>query len=219
MSITTQITRIQTARNAIRTKLISLGIIKDSAASLEACQEAIESIENHGEVNVILDTESSVAPVVPGYYKGGEVKVVTQEKTATSNGEIVPDAGKVLSRVVVEVNNAPKLQSKTVTPTKTQQPITPDAGFDGLALVDVEAIPDAYQDVSGVTATAEDVLANKIIVTADGKVVAGSMINNGAVSATIDGLTTTEYTIPKGYHPGTGKITLTDDIENALASI
>lgn len=219
MSISAEITRIQSARNAIRTKLIGLGLIKDSAANLEACQEAIESIEDHGEVSVTLDAENPIVPVDSGYYKGGEVKVVTQEKTATANGEIVPDAGKVLSKVFVDVNNAPKLQSKTVTPTKAQQSISPDAGFDGLLLVNVEAIPDAYQDVSGVTATAEDVLANKIFVTADGKVVAGSMINNGAVSATIDGLTTTEYTIPKGSHPGTGKVILTNDIEIALAAI
>ncbi len=219
MSISTEISRIQSARNAIRTKLISLGVIKDSTANLEACQDAIESIENHGEVDVTLDTETSVAPVVPGYYKGGEVKVVPQEKTATANGEIVADAGKVLKKVVVNVNNAPKLQSKTVTPTKAQQSVGPDAGFDGLLQVDVEAIPNAYQDVSGVTATAEDVLANKIIVTPDGKTVAGTMINNGAVSATIDGLTITEYVIPKGSHTGNGKVSLTNDIEDALAAL
>ena len=43
--------------------------------------------------------------------------------------------------------------------------------------------------------------------------------NNGAVQASIDGLTQTEYTVPAGYHTGTGKVSLTGDIEEALAAI
>lgn len=54
---------------------------------------------------------------------------------------------------------------------------------------------------------------------ADGEQTAGTMTNNGAVSKEIDGLTETSYTIPAGYHNGTGTVTLTDDIETALASI
>ena len=47
------------------------------------------------------------------------------------------------------------------------------------------------------------------------------MINNGAVDASFDGLTdaTNSYTIPVGYHNGKGKVSLTNDIENALANI
>ena len=62
-------------------------------------------------------------------------------------------------------------------------------------------------------------LAGKKIVDATGATVTGSMTNNGAVSGSIDGLTVTSYTIPAGYHNGTGKVTLTDDIANALAAI
>ena len=42
---------------------------------------------------------------------------------------------------------------------------------------------------------------------------------DGAVQATIDGLTVTEYAVPAGYHTGTGKVALTNDIEEALAAI
>ena len=41
--------------------------------------------------------------------------------------------------------------------------------------------------------------------------------NKGAVSANVkEG---ESYTIPKGYHNGDGEISLTNDIENALAAI
>lgn len=102
---------------------------------------------------------------------------------------------------------------------KAKQDITADEGYDALSQVTVEAIPAEYADVSGVTAAAGDVLANKVFVGADGAEAAGTMPNNGAVQASIDGLTQTEYTVPAGYHTGTGKVSLTGDIEEALAAI
>ena len=62
-------------------------------------------------------------------------------------------------------------------------------------------------------------LAGKVFVAKDGTVTAGEMVNNGAVNGSIDGMTSSSYTIPKGYHSGTGKVNLTSDIENALAAI
>ena len=37
--------------------------------------------------------------------------------------------------------------------------------------------------------------------------------------ATIDGLTQTSYTVPQGYHNGSGTVSLTGDIDEALAAI
>ena len=110
------------------------------------------------------------------------------------------------------------LETKTVTPTKSAQDITPTAGK-VLSKVTVEAIPDKYQDVSGVTATAANVLDGTYFVDKTGALVEGTMPDKGAVTATIDGLTTTSYTIPAGKHSGSGKVSLTSDIENALAAI
>lgn len=110
------------------------------------------------------------------------------------------------------------LEQKTVTPTKEAQNITPEAGK-VLSKVSVAAIPDAYQDVTAVDAEAAHVLDGKKIVAADGSVVTGTMANNGAVTGTIDGLTTMSYTVPAGYHDGTGTVILTADIEEALAAI
>ena len=66
-------------------------------------------------------------------------------------------------------------------------------------------------DTSEVTATAEDVLSPKVIVNADGEPVTGTMTNQGAKTATLNA--GGSYTIPKGYHNGSGKVTA-----NSLAS-
>lgn len=193
MSIANQITTIESSRNTIRNKLVELGIAQ-SGDKLERLAVVMEGITNQGAVSATVK-EGDTYTIPKGYHNG----------SGTVSG--VSGGGNY------------SLQSKSVTPTKSQQNITPDSGYFGLSDVTVAAIPDVYQDTSSVTAVAADVLSGKIFVTKNGTVTAGVMINNGAVSASIDGLTTMVYTIPKGYHSGSGKVSLTGDIENALAAI
>lgn len=108
-------------------------------------------------------------------------------------------------------------ETKSVTPSKTAQVYTPTPGK-VLGAVNVAAIPDEYQDVTGVTATADHVLAGDYFVDATGEKLEGTMPNNGSTSATIDGLTVTSVAIPAGYTSG-GTVKLTSDIEDALAAI
>ena len=181
MSTATEITRLQTARNTIRDKLIEFGLAT-STAKLDALATAVDAIENKGAVSASVQ-EGDTYTIPKGYHNG----------SGTVSG--VSGGGNY------------SLQSKEVTPTKNQQSITPDQGFYGLSDVTVKQIPEAYQNVSGVTATAADVLANKVIVDAAGKTITGTMPNNGAVSKTLDTSTgNTAYTIPKGYHNGSGKV-------------
>lgn len=46
-----------------------------------------------------------------------------------------------------------------------------------------------------------------------------SLTDRGAIAGTLDGLTTTTYTVAAGYHDGSGTVTLSDAIENALAAL
>jgi hypothetical protein len=181
MSVATYIASIEASRNTIRNKLVELGIAQ-SGDKLEKLATAIEGIINQGAVSVSVQ-EGGTYTIPAGFHNG----------SGTVSG--VAGGGNYT------------LQTKTATPTKKQQSIAPDSGYYGLSAVTVAAIPAAYQDTSSVNAGAGDVLTGKIIVTADGAVTPGEMVNNGAVDKTLDATTIT-YTIPKGFHSGTGTVKL-----------
>lgn len=180
-NIAKSIESITNSRNTIRNKLIDFGLAQ-SNDQLAALATAINGIVDNGSVQANVK-EGETYNIPKGYHDG----------SGTVSG--VAGGGNY------------SLQSKTVTPTKAQQPITADEGYYGLSDVTVKAIPEAYQDVTAVTATAADVLATKVIVNATGKVTTGTMPNNGAVSKTLD-VATTNYAIPAGYHNGTGSVSI-----------
>ena len=180
--IATQISRIQTDRNTIRTKLVDLGLAT-STDNLDALAAAVDGIANRGAVNASVQ-EGDTYTIPAGYHNGSGVV------SGVSGGGNY------------------SLQAKTVTPTKSQQAITADAGYYGLSGVTVAAIPTNYQDVSATTATAANVLTGKVFTDADGVVTTGTMANNGAVSKALS-TTVTSYTIPAGFHSGAGKVSIT----------
>ena len=112
MSVSEQITRLQGLRDRLRTKLTSLGLT-EAAADLEDCTTAVEGIADNGAVSKKLDTTTTSYTVPAGYHNGsGTVSIELEEKTVTANGDVTPTAGKVLSKVTVNVENAPTLQER-----------------------------------------------------------------------------------------------------------
>jgi hypothetical protein len=193
MSIATEITRIQTARNKLRTKAVELGI-GTSTDKLPALADAFDGIVNRGGISAQVQ-EGDTYTIPAGLHDG----------TGTVSG--VSGGGNYT------------LQSKTATPTKSQQSIAPDSGYYGLSAVTVAPIPDAYQDVSSVNAGAGDVLANKIIVDAEGNVVPGTMPNVGSVTKTLDATTGNQsYTVPAGKHSGSGTVNIVLETKTATPS-
>lgn len=218
MSIATEISRIQGLRDALRTKLVSLGLAQ-SSDKLEDCVDAVENISDNGAVSGNISTVSQRYTVPAGYHNGqGGVQIASAEQAKIIQSNIKSGVT-ILGVTGSYAGEGVDLQEKSVTPTKSQQTVTADSGYDGLSAVIVGAIPPNYADISGVTAVAADVLANKIFVGTDGTETAGTMVNNGAANGTIDGMAEDSYTIPAGYHNGSGSVTLTNSVETALAAI
>ena len=188
MSISTELTRLQTGRNKIRAKLSALGLAQ-STDKLDALATAIEGITDNGAVSANVK-EGETYTIPKGYHNG----------SGTVSG--VAGGGNYT------------LQSKSVTPTKSQINVTPDSGFYGLSDVTVGAIPENYQDVSAVTVAEADVLAGKIFVGSDGVSKAGTMPNNGAVAKTLTAADPA-YTVPKGYHSGLGSVSIDPETKSA----
>jgi hypothetical protein len=97
--------------------------------------------------------------------------------SATANGTYTPSAGSYYSSVEVAVGDSDiNLQSKTVTPSTIPVSVTPDSNYQGLSSVTVNAIPSQYANINNVTATASDVIQNKIFVDNTGTEKVGNLI-------------------------------------------
>lgn len=188
MSVSTELERIQAARNKLRAKATELAIA-EGTAKLDELATAFDGIVNNGSVSATVQ-EGDTYTIPKGYHNG----------SGTVSG--VSGGGNY------------NLQSKQVTPTKQQQNVTPDSGYYGLSDVTVAAIPDNYQDVSSVTATEPDVLATKVFVDSEGRVKTGTMVNNGAVNKTLD-ISSPSYTVPAGYHNGSGTVQIVPETKTA----
>lgn len=95
MSTSTEITRLQNARNTIRDKLIDLGLA-NSTAKLDVLATAVDGIVNNGAVSAEV-TEGAAYTIPAGYHNG--------------SGTVTGVAG----------GGNYTLQAKEVTPTKSQQ--------------------------------------------------------------------------------------------------
>ena len=191
MSTQTEITRLQNARNKIRTWLVGLGLAT-STDKLDELATKAAAIKNRGAVDAsVKEGESYTIPA--GYHNGsGTVKGVS------GGGNY-------------------NLQKKSVTPTKEQQSISPDQGYYGLSAVTVGAIPENYQDVSATTTEEGDVRANKVFIKSDGTTATGTLTDNGAVSKVLDATKDNQsYVVPDGIHNGKGAVSIV--LENKAAT-
>lgn len=99
-------------------------------------------------------------------------KTVSVTPRVTTAGYI--SAGTAGNASVTLTANVTTKAAATITPTKSTQTILSGTYLTGTQTI--AAIPDAYQDVSGVTAAAGDVVSGKSIVSSTGATVTGTLV-------------------------------------------
>ena len=114
------------------------------------------------------------------------------------------------------------LQNKTITPTKSEQTIQADAGYDGLESVKVGAIPSEYVDTTSGTATGADILKGKTAY-AKGTLITGTLTAssitiavNGTTSSETTGTLYNEITVRVPTKGGITEISTTDEMNSLL---
>ena len=119
-------------------------------------------------------------------------------------------------------NSTITLQNKTITPTKSEQTIHADAGYDGLESVIVEAIPSEYIDTTSGTATGTDILKGKTAY-AKGALITGTLTAssitiavNGTTSSETTGTLYNEITVRVPTKGGITEISTTDEMNSLL---
>lgn len=105
--------------------------LQSKAVTPNSTTQTIESDDGYNGLSVV-----TVNPIPSEYV------IPVGTKTITHNGtEDVSQYASVTVNVQAEEVN---LQSKTATPTESQQTISPDSGYDGLSSVTISAIPSTY---------------------------------------------------------------------------
>jgi hypothetical protein len=132
-----------------------------------------------------LTVSGPTVTVPAGYYSEQvtasipTVYLATPTINVAANGKITANvnqsSGYVESSSTQATQNLTTQPAVTITPTKSSQTAVA-AGRYTTGAVTVAAIPAAYQDVTGVTASASDVISGKDIVDSSGTVVHGSLV-------------------------------------------
>lgn len=130
-------------------------ILKDKTAYARG-SKLTGTMPNNGSVNGSISTKAGTYTIPQGYHDGGgsvSISQTEQDKLIPSNirsgVEILGVTGSMSGSESV------KAQAKTVTPSTTQQIITPDSDYNYLSQVTVNAIPytETPNSANGITVT------------------------------------------------------------------
>ena len=128
-------------------------IFKSDFSTSSGYQRAIEVVnDGTSTYGMALDSTAKALTSWTANYSGGNLTITSQ---STNNGGYFHQPGYYQLTYIVD-ESAPSYQTKTVTPTTSQQVVSPDSGFDALSQVTVNAIPSQYIIPTGNLAITEN---------------------------------------------------------------
>ena len=114
------------------------------------------TMPNRGAVNLTIDTINGEVTVAQGYHDGGGKVSIAETEQAKLIASNIKQGITILGVTgALEPSSAVKVHAKTVTPAIEEQVVLPDAGYDYLSQVTVNAIPyvETENSAGGMTVT------------------------------------------------------------------
>ena len=161
--------------------------VKDGETFYAGGEKKEGTMPVNGDVSGTISTKDGSVNIPAGYTTGGTVTLSEEEKAKLIPGNIRQNVTVLGVSGNMSPSEGVNAQTKTITPTKSEQVVKPDSGYTHLSQVTVAAIPAAYITTTDANATADDIKNGKTAYV-NGKKVTGShtdpafSLTNGVLS-------------------------------------
>ena len=104
-------------------------------------QELVGTMPNVGQQTIVIDDADATPAISAGYHDGSGTATIDPAERAKLIAGNIKSGVEILGVTGSYSGEGAQLQGKNVTPTHAAQTVQPDAGYDGLSVVNVAAIP------------------------------------------------------------------------------